>query len=126
MKNDEIKTINIQIIATYLFIISLIISLLLTYNDKFKTLNKKEIFTEKKTYQISVFNRFFVLVLSLTFLYINYLNYQASKKEKKDLSPFTLQLAASELSVLASVIVLYVVIISGNYSIISSVENPNL
>ena len=49
--DEEVKIINIQLIATYLYIASLIISLFLTYNDKNKTLNKKGLFSKKKENQ---------------------------------------------------------------------------
>ena len=74
----------------------------------------------------AVFNRLFVVGLVLTFLYVNYKDLETAKKGKKDLTPFSLQLTASELSLLSAVIVLYVVITSGQYSIVSGIENPNL
>ena len=46
--------------------------------------------------------------------------------DKKNIEAFKLQIAASELSVIAALIVTYVVITSGNYSIITSIENPTL
>ena len=126
MNDKEINITNIQIIATYFFIFSLIISLLLTYNDKFKTLNKKTIFSDKQTYNISVFNRILIVGLSLTFLYTNSKNREIARDKGENVNPFNLQIMASELSLLAAIIVTYVVITSGQYSIISSVENPNL
>lgn len=126
MNNNNIKSLNIQIIATYLYIVSLCISLLLTYNEKFNLQNKKKIFNEDTSYRLSVFNRLFVVGLVLTFLYVNYKDLETAKKGKKDLTPFSLQLTASELSLLSAVIVLYVVITSGQYSIVSGIENPNL
>lgn len=124
--NSNIKSLNIQIIATYLYIVSLCISLLLTYNEKFNLQNKKKIFNEDASYRLSVFNRLFVVGLVLTFLYVNYKDLETAKKGKKDLTPFSLQLTASELSLLSAVIVLYVVITSGQYSVVSGIENPNL
>jgi hypothetical protein len=124
--NNNIKYINVQIIATYLYIVSLCISLLLTYNEKFEIQNKKTIFTNKSSNRLSIFNRILVVGIVLTFLYINYKSFINAKKKKKDLTPFSLQLTASELSTISAVIVLYVVITSGQYSIVSAGENPNL
>ena len=47
-KNKEIKLINLSIIAITIFIITLLISLLLNYNEKLKLENKKLIFDEKQ------------------------------------------------------------------------------
>lgn len=124
--DEEVKIINIQLIATYLYIASLIISLFLTYNDKNKTLNKKGLFSKKKENQLSIFNRILVVGLSLTFLYISYKNRNIAISKNESVNPFNLQLIASEIATLSAIIVLYVVITSGEYSIIASLENPNI
>lgn len=54
-KNKEIKLINLSIIAITIFIITLLISLLLNYNEKLKLENKKLIFDEKQS--IYIFNK---------------------------------------------------------------------
>lgn len=127
-KKKEVKLLDIQLIATILYIVSLIISISLTINDKQITQKKKSIFTNNQAKNLSIFNRIFIVGLTLTFLYISYQNRDIAKKEKKKIWPFDLQMYASELSLLATIIVLYVVIeTSGEqYSIISGIENPSL
>lgn len=127
-KEKEVKLLDIQLIATILYIVSLIISISLTINDKQITQKKKSIFTNNQAKNLAIFNRIFIVGLTLTFLYISYQNRDIAKKEKKKIWPFDLQMYASELSLLATVIVLYVVIeTSGEqYSIISGIENPSL
>lgn len=127
-KEKEVKLLDIQLIATILYIVSLIISISLTINDKQITQKKKSIFTNNQAKNLSIFNRIFIVGLTLTFLYISYQNRDIAKKEKKKIWPFDLQMYASELSLLATIIVLYVVIeTSGEqYSIISGIENPSL
>ena len=122
-KEREVKLLDIQLIA-----VSLIISISLTINDKQITKKKKSIFTNNQAKNLSIFNRIFIVGLTLTFLYISYQNRDIAKKEKKKIWPFDLQMYASELSLLATIIVLYVVIeTSGEqYSIISGIENPSL
>ena len=46
-KEDEIKLLDIQIIATVIYILSLFISYIITYNDKYEILNNKP-FLDKK------------------------------------------------------------------------------
>lgn len=117
---DKNKLTNYQLIATFLYIISLFLSIILTYNDKSKILD------DKKARFLSIFNRVFVVSLTLTFLYINYKGKELAKENSQNLSAFNLQIMASELSVLASLIVLYVVISSSDYSLVAGAENPNL
>ena len=124
-KNEE-KIIDIQIVATILFIVSLTISLLLTYNDKYKTKYGKGFFNNETNYKISVLNRILVVILSFVFLYVNYSNKEIAKNKGQKTKPFQLQIMASELSILAALIVTYVVINSGEYSLVTSIENPGL
>lgn len=124
----EVKLLNYQIIATILYIGSLGISLLITYNDKLLELKHQPIFKRKTYRKLTVFNRTLVLGLTLVYLYVGYKNQNLAKEKKIDINPFNLQAMASELSVIAAVIVLYVVITteSDNYSIIAGAENPVL
>ena len=93
----------------------------------YEILNNKPFLNKKMSQNISVFNRVVVVVLTLTFLYINYKNIEIAKiKNKKDLTPFKLQITASELSTVAAIIVLYTVLTSGEYSVIAGAENPSL
>ena len=124
-KNEE-KIIDIQIVATLLFIVSLTISLVLTYNDKYKTKYDKGFFNNETNYKISVLNRILVVILSFVFLYVNYSNKEIAKNKGQKTKPFQLQIMASELSILAALIVTYVVINSGEYSLVTSIENPGL
>lgn len=126
-KEDEVKIIDIQIIATLIYILSLFISFIITYNDKYNTLYDKPFLDEKTSQNISIANRVIVVVLTIVFLYINYKNIDIAKRKKeKNLTPFKLQIIASEISTLAAIIVLYTVITSGEYSIIAGAENPSL
>lgn len=126
-KKDEVKILDIQIIVTIIYILSLFISYLITYNDRYEIINGKAWLDEKTSRNLSVGNRVLVLILTVVFLYINYKNMDIAKKQKnKNLKPFKLQITASELSILAAIIVLYTVLTSGEYSIIAGAENPSL
>lgn len=127
-KKKEINLLTIQLWTTIIYIASLIISILLTYDQINNLKKEKRIFTEKQSNQISIFNRYFVLILTLSYLYISYKNVQVAKQKKQKTWPFDLQLLSSELSTIGAIIVLYVVIkTSGEeYSVISGIENPNL
>ena len=130
MKNNtnEVKILDIQIIASILYIASLGISILLTYNDKQITLKKSPPLTNKQAANLSIFNRVFIVILSLVFLYATYQSRENAKKQNQKLWSFDLQMTASELSLLATIIVLYVVLETAGeqYSIVPGINNPSL
>ena len=123
-KTEEINLLNIQLITSLTVIITVSISLLLTYNQKQDVQNKKTIFTKKQTHNISYINRLTILITATIFLYINYKLYLISKKEGEDLKVYYLQILASILSTLAALIVFYVVTIEPSGNEISDIENP--
>jgi len=123
-KKKEINLLNIQLITSLTVIITIIISILLTYNQKQDIQNKKTIFTKKQTHNISYINRLTILITTTIFLIINYKLYQISKKEGEDLLVYYLQITASILSTIAALIVFYVVSIEPSGDEISDIENP--
>lgn len=126
MKNnkEKIKLLNIQLITSLIVIVTVTISLILTYNQKLNLKNKKTIFNKKQTHNISYINRLTILITSIIFLLINYKLYQISKKEGEDLLVYNLQIIASILTTIASIIVFYVVSIEPTGDNISDIENP--
>ena len=130
MKNNtkEIDLLTIQLWATIFYVGSLFISISLTYDEREKLKNKSGIFSETQNQTMSIFNRWLVLFLTLSFLYVSYQNVKLNKQKSQKTWPFELQLFSSELSTIAAIIVLYVVIkTSGEqYSFVSGIENPNL
>ena len=125
-RNEEIKILNIQNITTIIYILSLIISIYITSIDKDSLINpdKKHIDTSK----LAVFNRSLVVILTLIFLYISIQNRKIGIKKGRNPTLFNYQVIASQISLLSTLIVLYVVIKSmgDNYSVISGITNPNL
>ena len=120
-KQKEINLLNIQMWTTIIYIGSLFISISLTYNDKQSLLGKKSLYSDNQSQKISIGNRWLVLFLTFSYLFVNYKNINLAKEKSQKLWP-------SELSTLAAIIVLYVVIKTEGeqYSIISGIENPTL
>ena len=123
---EELKLINGQIIGIIFFIVTLIVSLLLTYNEKLQRENKPPLFTNKKALDIAFLNRLIVALLGLYFLYTSY--------KRKDLGNnnannyINLEIIASWLAFLASVIVFYIVFLNYNNPNfdVSEIEEPIL
>ena len=121
--NKEEEYINIQLVALVITLISVFISLLLTYNQKLEIKNLDTLFSSKNTFKLTKFNRILILILGVTFLYVNYNLYKISEKEGEDLKPYILQIFASILTVITALITLYVVSLS-NKENVSDIENP--
>lgn len=124
----EVELLNLQLIATIIYLGSLTLSIFLTYNDKLSIQNRKKIFTKKQSNSLAIFNRILVTILILAYLYISYNNLYIAKSKKENLKPFVLQLTGSELSTLSAIIVLYAVLLTcgTEYSIVAGIENPSL
>ena len=123
---EELKLINGQIIGIIFFIVTLIVSLLLTYNEKLQKENKTSLFTNKKTLDIAFINRFIVALLGLYFLYTSY---KRKNLENNNLNNYiNLEIIASWLAFLASAIVFYIVFLNYNNPNfdVSEIEEPIL
>lgn len=125
MKNEEIKYINYQLIGLGITLITTVIAIIITYNQKISMEKKKKLLNSKQALNLTKFNRITILIVSILFLYINYRLYQISKLEGEDLKSYKLQISASTLTVIAALIALYVVSLS-NTETLSDVENPNI
>ena len=123
MKKKEEEYINIQLFALLFTLISVIISLLLTYNQKLEIKNLDTLFNPKTTFKIAKFNRSLILILGIIFLYVNYGLYKISKNEGENLKPYILQIFASILTVITAIITLYVIFLSSKENV-SDIENP--
>ncbi len=117
-KKIEIDILNIQMMATILFIFSLFISLILNYNEKLSFYNKAFL-SDDLVKSLSLFNRFLVVILGFVFLYCNYVNKDISKNNVF----INLQIVANVLSLISSFIVLYVVYINQDNN---NFINPNV
>lgn len=122
--NEEIKLLDIQIIVSVITIITIIISITLIYNQKLDLQNKDTLFSKSKTQKISLINRITLVVTASIFLYVNYKLKEISESEGEDTKPYNLQIISSYLTVIASIIVLYVVASTYNIENVSDVENP--
>lgn len=123
MKEKEVDIINVQLATLFISLFSLILSIIITYNQKLNLEDKDEILDTDDLFKITLFNRVLIVIVSLIFLYVNYKLYEISKDEGEDLKSYNLQIVASILTVIAGLIALYVVSLSkGNDTV--DVENP--
>ena len=126
MEKEE-KLLNYQLITSIAFIVSLIISIILTYDEKKELLNEETIFSKDFDKYLNLFNRILALSIVCFILYINYETYKINKNKKTDIKPFEHQIIASVLSIISAIIVLYVVIENWeSIPSITNIENPTV
>lgn len=117
MKNKYLK---LQLVATILFMFSLIINIVLVYNQILYNENKIQLIKKEDIPLIIKLNKFFVLILLFMFLYINFKNYECDILEKKDTTQDFYEIIASIFTFISGCIVLYSVTRFSNINL----ENP--
>ncbi|MBQ8205913.1 MAG: hypothetical protein IJZ77_00425 [Bacilli bacterium] len=118
--DEEIKLVNGQLIATFIFIISLTITLIITYNEKLQKENKKPFFTNKESINIALINRIVLLILGGYFVYDAFrrkiLAEENANNKNNKFNELTsnLQITASWFAFISSVIILFIIILNYN------------
>lgn len=125
MENEEIKYINYQLLGLGMTLITTVIAIIITYNQKLGTAKRKKILTNKDSLKLTYFNRIIILLIAILFLYINYRFYQIDKEKEVDIKGDILQIIASLLTIVGALIAIYVVTLS-NTENIADIENPNI
>ena len=82
--NKQNELLQLQIYASIFFIITIFVSIILTYNNLQKQRNQKPIFTNLTENQINFLNRIVITILAIIFTYINYSFYQISKQKNNE------------------------------------------
>ncbi len=126
--NSGLVLLDASLIGTGLFIVSLFISMSIIYDEKQKRLNKTRLYDDKMVPKISISNKWLVVVLSIVFLYINYISTNREKEKGGNTSNLNLQVIASILALIAAIIALYTTGESsdaGDVDVVD-IENPEL
>ena len=123
-KEKESLLITIQIISSIVSIGTVIISIILLYNEQLEINNEEPFLDAEAAQKLTTFNRILILIIFIVFLVINYILYDISKKEGEDLKPYELQIIASYFSLFAASIALYVVLLQRSGEQVVDVENP--
>ena len=123
-KQKELKAINEQIIATVLFLGTIIVSLSLSIDKRQKVLNQKILYTDEKAKQIAITNRIIVVLIIIFYLQIDKENLDIMKEKNNQTNLATLQIVAEVITLLASLLALYITYNSNFESI--SIENPEI
>lgn len=125
MEKEEIKYINYQLFGLGITLITTVIAIIITYNQKLGTAKKEKILKNEDSLKLTYFNRIIILLIAILFLYINYRFYEIDKEKEVDVKGDILQITASILTIVGALIAIYVVSLSNTDSI-ADIENPNI
>ena len=129
MKNSSninlVILLTLQEYASFGYIIASIVAIMLAEHRKKMITNQKTIMNTKEANYLNIFNHVGILILTLTFLYVNQITLKNAEDNNENTSLLSLQYDASILNVLAAILVLYVIFNSSNNKI-SNIENPEL
>ncbi len=116
-----------QLIGSATYIIVLILSIIILYNQILKAEGKEPFLEDETVANINILNKIVVFILVLYFFYTTYENVQNAKEQGEDTTYLNLQLLASLITVVSAIIVLYVSFAQSNKSFVplSSSQNPN-
>ena len=103
----ELKAINEQIVATILFLGTIIVSLSLSIDRRQKILNKKAIYSNEKAQNIAIINRIIVVFIVLIYLQIDKENLDITKEKQNQTNLANLQIIAELITLIAALIALY-------------------
>ncbi len=120
----ELKAVNEQIIATILFLGTIIVSLSLSIDRRQKILNKKAIYSNEKAQNIAIINRIIVVFIVLIYLQIDKENLDITKEKQNQTNLANLQIIAELITLIAALIALYITYNSKTEDI--SIENPEI
>lgn len=122
---EEAKLIKWQMGLSCLFILTLIVSLTLSYNELLKHQKKEPLYDKETENSILITNRSIAFLIAVAFLAINYIDKDLKTQYNEgNLKYADLQIDASIITIIASIIVLYVAIDGASGS--TQIENPEI
>lgn len=105
--NKEIDNFNLQIIASLLFIISIIISIILTYSEKLEIFNVNMIDKDKRN-KINIGNRLFAIFIVCLFLYSSFVALDIVKEKNGNLNEQYIRIFINLITLGLALLTLYV------------------
>lgn len=119
---EEDTLIHYQIFLSFIFAFTIFVSILISYNSILNLEKKETLFKGNEAINLLRVNRFISFFVAFGFLYINVCDKKIKKKYNRESVNSDLQVISSVITLIASIIVLYVSF-NGDSSIIGN-ENP--
>lgn len=110
IRDRKSKIINGNLITSTLSIISIILGMVIILDQKKKANGKEEFLTNEESQRLALLTKLISLFVVLYSLSLDYQSYNLAKVTNQDTSSLRLELVASYLAIVISLINLYVVI----------------
>lgn len=120
----EIRIVNENMLATIIFIATLVVSLSLSYDRREKLKKNDGLFTKNQARRIAIINRTVVVILALFYFQIDRETINISANKKTNIDLLYLQALIEFIAVITSLVALYITIKSNSETI--NIENPNI
>ena len=79
---QQIELLTIQLIAAMGFLLTVVISIILTYDKILSLSDQPRLFSDEYARKLSYFNSVLIIIVVLIYLYVGYGNIQIAKKEE--------------------------------------------
>ena len=123
-KENKEYLLDLNILSSILFIVTILVSIFLTVNEKNK-LNNKTCLDNTSSKNISIINKCFAIFIIFLFLYTSLVDYQDKKERGNETIYSKLQITSNVLILVSSFISLYV-IVNNNSNEIINYSNPDV
>lgn len=120
-KEEEIYLIDIQIIASIIFILTIIVSIYLSINKRNEILYN---YTNNNKSRIQKINRIVILFLLVIYLYCSYRQSKIDEIKGLDLKADYIEIIVSLLSLIGGLLIIYEVFYLNNPN--DNIENPTI
>ncbi len=126
LQKEQLFIIDGQLIASILYILSFVATIIVIINQRNLALNKKGFLTVEESQIIITLNKIFILLLLLLFVYLNYKSIKLAENTNQNTNSLNLQMISSIISLVPALIGLYVVItdFSATTFQTAEIENP--
>lgn len=106
---QQVELLTIQLIAAMGFLLTVVISIILTYDKILSLSDQPRLFSDEESRKLSYFNSVLIIIVVLIYLYVGYGNIQIAKQEGKKTTNLYLQEFNSGLAFLAAIVGYYIV-----------------
>lgn len=107
---SELEILDAQILGTIGVVVSVVISLFIAYNQRLLLTDEEPILDQQSSSDLALWNRIFLTLVILWFLYFSYDTLIQAKEKNKDVDIASLQFLAAVLALVVSLISLYVLL----------------
>lgn len=125
VNGEELKLVDYQLIISGVVLVMVILSLVLGYNLHLKLKGEKPILGEEESKKIAMFVKIIGLLTAIAAIYVSVKSVTVAKAKGENLRNAYLEVGASALALISSIIVIIVVLNDGNNDFLD-ILNPEI